>query len=77
MDFASACKKGRFFGNINRGFPPTNLVTSRTSVIIMVFENFFDTRVQRSDKRVEKCILTEIIAQDCCTGAVESMGEEV
>ena len=43
----------------------------------MVFENFFDTRVQWSDKRVERCILTEIIAQDCCTVAVQSMGEEV
>ena len=36
-----------------------------TSFIIMVFGNFFDTRVQRSDKRVERRILTEIIAQDC------------
>ena len=67
MDFASARrKKGRFLETSIEVFP-ANSVTLPTSFVIMVFENFFHTRVQRSDKLVERCILTEIIAQDCCT----------
>lgn len=80
MDFASARrKKGRFLETSIEVFP-ANSVTLPTSFVIMVFENFFHTRVQRSDKLVERCILTEIIAQDCCTLLtllpVWSLGEE-
>ena len=43
MDFASARKKGRFLETSIEVFPYKFGHFTRTSVIIMVFENFFDT----------------------------------